>query len=395
MKRILTLFAILFAVVSCSTPPKDIPVWTFSEDPSDVPVPNESEKERTEISPYTDMVLIYGFGTHRTPYNWSKDYMGDYVVYSDPSGKQHWLFDAFLCLEFMSPGLGSEGKTFITGYKNDGHYMESANKGDWYNLIDYYFKKDVNVGAIDAAVGEAAATLGAPPHKRQIVIGVPEPIEYLYNNYGSNQSGGTTYWGEIDGEQMDFSRSSDRLKAMKWYIDTVREKFYAQNYQNVELGGFYITAERSDFLEDVLPELGEYVASLNYSFNWIPYFKAAGYDKWKRYGFTYAFMQPNYFFQDTIPYDRLVEACEIVIKNGMGLEIEFDGKVQKSYGWGYRLRDYMKCTKDYGVWENSKLVYYQGSWAVRWIKRSSEEEDRQLYEDFCQWVISRPLRDSH
>ena len=106
-------------------------------------------------------------------------------------------------------------------------------------------------------------------------------------------------------------------------------------------------------------------------------------------------MQPNYFFQEDIPYARLIDACETVIKNGMGLEIEFDGKAMKSTGWGYRLRDYMKCTKDYGVWEESKLVYYQGSWAVRWLEYSSEKEDQDLYHDFCQFVIDRPIRDSH
>ena len=118
---------------------------------------------------------------------------------------------------------------------------------------------------------------------------------------------------------------------------------------------------------------------------------------WKEYGFTYAFMQPNYFFDDSIPESRLKEACEIVVENGMGLEIEFDGKVLETseYKWGYRLRDYMRYTENYGVWEKSKLVYYQGSWAVKWMKDSSNSLDNKLYHDFCKWMIDRPLRDSH
>ncbi|MBQ4285837.1 MAG: DUF4855 domain-containing protein [Bacteroidales bacterium] len=356
-----------------------------------------SRTERSEIPQYTDMVLVYGYSHHRKPYLWSEDIMKYYVEYDDPQGKKHWLFDAFLCLDFMDADGPDGNKTFVTGYQHNGSYLESANKQDWAKMIDYYFQESTGAGAIDRAVATAKKTLGEPPHKRQIVVGIPEPIQYRFNNYGSNQSGGTTYWGDIDGKTMDFSKASDRLAAMKWFVDTVCSKFKERAYQNIELGGFYIVAERSDFLDDLLPPLGEYISSQHYSFNWIPYFKAHGYYLWKEYGFTYAFMQPNYFFDASIPESRLKEACEIVVQNGMGMEIEFDGNALETSErkWGGRLRDYMRYAQDYGVWEKSKLAYYQGAWAVKWLKDSSNSQDQQLYNDFCQWMIERPLRDSH
>lgn len=410
MKRLILLACAALLAVGCGKDrPKDIPQWNVddpsaesrpSDDPSaapgasDDPSAEVSEDPSRGIPDYTDMVLVYGYSHHRKPYAWTRDIMKDYVLYQDTEGAWHWLFDAFLCLEFMSVDGPDGNKTFITGYKHNGSYLESAAKEDWEKLLDYYCQANTGIGAIDAAVAEGAASLGEPARKRQIILCVPEPIPYRYNNYGENQSGGTTYWGELDGKQLDFSKTADRVKALKWYIDTAVEKFAARRYKNVELGGFYITAERATYITDILKPLGEYIRGKDYSFNWIPYYKADGYHNWQAYGFTHAFMQPNYFFSEDIAKSRLVDACETVLRYQMGMEIEFDGKAMASNGWGYRLRDYMKYAQDYGVWEKCRLAYYQGSWALRWLKDSSSEEDRQLYHDFCRFVTTRPIRET-
>ncbi len=346
------------------------------------------------VADYSDMVLLYGYGHHRSPYSWGREYTDHYVFYTDRTGHTDWLFDAFLFLEFMDPPVsGGAGKTFITGYVWDDAYIrKSANQEDWDKLIKYYFVKDTAIDAIDKSVDEGARLMGkAPAYKRQIVIGIPEPIktEDPFNEYSSN-----TYWGSVDGRQLNFSSPEDRITAVKWYIDRCREEFAKADFKNVELGGFYWVAEKSTHTADIIARIGDYLKGMNYSFNWIPYFHAEGYTRWKEFGFTYAFMQPNYFFNDTIPYERLVEACNDVIKNDMGLEVEFDGKVLVSWGYGYggRLRDYMKAFKDYGAWEKSRLVYYQGSWAVKWLHDSSSAEDQELYYDFCDWVSTRPYR---
>ena len=103
-------------------------------------------------------------------------------------------------------------------------------------------------------------------------------------------------------------------------------------------------------------------------------------------------LQPNYFFSEDVPYSRLTEVCDLALQYGMGMEVEFDGNAQAGYGRGYRLRDYMTVFKDKGVWEKCRLAYYQGAWAVRWLKTSSHAEDKALYHDFCEFVTTRPVR---
>lgn len=382
MRRSVLFLCVFFALtfVSCAKGPKPIPTW---KDP-DVNGGDE------DVPAFSDMVLIYGGGHHRTPYAWTPGILKDYVICFN-KGKWHWLFDSFLMLEFMDPAEnGGAGKTFITGYKYKGNYMPSANKKDWENLINYYFSSSSSgAGAIDMAIEEAKSVMGEPKEKRAVVVGIPEPITVLYS---ATNSGGSTYWGEIAGDVLDFKESSDRIRACKWYIDTVIKKFKDMNYKNIQLAGFYWVAEKSTHTNVILNPIADYIKAKKYVFNWIPYYNAEGFSLWKSFGFNYAYLQPNYFFRDDVPYSRLNDACAQAKSYGMGLELEFDNNALKSYGKAYKLRDYMRVFKECGVWENSRLAYYQGSWSLRALKYSSEQEDKDLYHDFCEFVISRPIR---
>ena len=402
------MFSALLVLCACGeTYPKDIPEWgkhedqTPSVDPADTTSAPDDKAERTEIADYTDMVLLYGYGHHRSPLSWGTDYTDAYVVYKDKEGYAHWLYDAFLFLEFMDPATnGGAGVTFITGYNYDGDRIEkSATQDDWDKLVKYYFVKNTAVDAVDKSVEKAKDILGEPPHKRQIVVGIPEPITHA-NPYDNSSS--TSYWGKVGGRTLDFNLPNDRVTAVKWYIDRVREEFYKQDYKNVELAGFYWVAEKSTHTSSIISDVGTYLKSLNYSFNWIPYFEADGWSNWKSYGFTYAFMQPNTAWLSDDDYAakaqiQMMTAINDVLANDMGLEVEFDGNVLQSWGRGRagRLRDYMTAFKDYGAWEKSRLVYYQGSWAVKWLRDSKNDEDQTLYHEFCDWMITRPIRDSH
>ncbi|MBP3202584.1 MAG: DUF4855 domain-containing protein [Bacteroidales bacterium] len=396
MKKILAFTTALALLMSCQDKPKEVPTWTFGDDDTEEPAdpstpdPSINDPGREALMEYTDMVLLYGGGHHRNPYHWNKEIAADYVAWNKADGTAQWLFDSFLLLEFMDPATaGGAGHTFITGYQYNGSYMPSATKEDWQMLIDYYFTENAAIDAIEQAVAQAAKTMGEPPSKRKIIIGIPEPIVYQYS---ATNTGSTAYWGEVDGKALDFAAVNDRIKAIKWYIDALRAKFYAKEWKYVDLAGFYWVAEKSTHTSDIIGSIASYLSGMNYTFNWIPYFKAEGYNRWSQFGFTRAYLQPNYFFSTDVPYARLTEACDLALQYNMGMEVEFDGNAQAAYGRGYRLRDYMTVFKAKGIWEKCRLAYYQGAWAVRWLKNSSNAEDRQLFEEFADFVTSRPIR---
>lgn len=374
---------------ACSEESHSVPPYSVPEKPAELtPEPYDWEMARTEIPLSTDLVLLYGGGHHRAPYLWEKSRMADYVTYTDSGQQTHWLFDGFLFLEIMDPAVsGGAGKKFAEGYVYGGRPLEAANRADWLRLIDYYFQSDNGVDALDRCVGEAAAVLGEPASKRRVVISIPEPVVYQTTEQKS-----TLYWGEVDGRALDFAKVNDRIKACKWFIDTVRARFDQKKYRYVELSGFYWLAEHASQTQDILSTVATYLDDLKYGFNWIPYFNAAGYDRWKSFGFHCAYLQPNYFFSASTPESRLDEACAVALKNDMQMELEFDENALDSRGSGYRLRNYMDAFKRHGIWAQKRLAYYQGTAGLQQLKASGNAADKALYHDFCQFVITRPVR---
>ena len=364
----------------------------FATDGAD-PVMYSWEQQRSGILSFSDLVLCYGGSKHRSPYLWNKDRFQPFVTYVDQQGKEHWLFDSFLCIEFQT--LNS---SYMVGLK-----LPSAGKTQWQELIDYWFAKDNGVNALDAAVQGAAQRLGTPPTKRKVVMTMPDPIIYkMYNNTQES----TTYWGELNGRKMDFSRAKDRIAVYQWYIDQVRKKFDEANYKYIELAGFYIISEdlatpkfgwnpelkKSD---EIIPPTAKYLHKLNEALCWIPYNRASGYQHWKELGIDYAYMQPNHFWDDegTKPLSRFFSD---ILANKLAMEFEFDealidGKANCEV-YKKRFREYMSQAKGNGIYGSKPLSYYHGTNGFYELWASQAAKDRELYHEFCQFVINNPLR---
>ena len=329
-----------------------------------IPIASQGVK----LKSYHDMVLLYGGGAHRN-YIWDTEHMTPYVTYVNKAGEEKWMFDAFLMLEIHN----GTGHSFATGYTK-----EAATQEDWKKLADYFLQKDLCLGALNQAIEAAKHRIGNPPTKRKVVIGLPEPIKKQKN------------WGSVSGKTLDFAQDNDRIEACKWYIDYVRAKFKAMKYKNLELAGFYWIAEEADNTRSIIHLVGDYLNHYNLSFNWIPWFRSGGFNEWKQLGFNYAYLQPNYFFNDKIPYSRLDEACSLAKEYSLDMEMEFDDRVFS--GWAYRLYDYMKAFRDNGCWQTKRLAYYQECLTVYKLYKSQKPEDQALYHTFCEFVTEHPVK---
>ncbi|KUK76676.1 MAG: Uncharacterized protein XD92_1110 [Proteiniphilum acetatigenes] len=366
---LILLFLSIFSLINCGEKNDGQEKPVIEEGKDEKETHYSWEKSRTSLIECNDMVLLYSGGAHRT-YQWSEDYVEPYVTYKDESGQEKWLFDSFLFLEIYNGN-----KTFATGYRD-----VPANQQDWRLLVDHYFQSRYCVGALKRSIDNASERIGKPSTKRKIVIGIPEPV--------TNQKD----WGSVrNGEALDFSKSEDRIAACKWYIDYVRAKFNEMNCDNIELAGFYWIAENATTTRTIVGEVSKYLNSMHYSFNWIPYFKAPGYLEWKDLHFNYAYLQPNYFFNESVPKSRLDEACQLAIKYEMDMEVEFDERalVLSRNNWGYRLVDYLEAFKKHGIWSDKRIAYYQGGTTLYELAKSPEAKDRELYHYFCKFVSER------
>lgn len=350
------------------------------------PVAKKERKLRKRITA-GDYVLCYAGGEQAKYYD--EEWMKDFVTYTDRDGIERWLFDGFLFLQIKDFGAGV---AFDPGHKDyDGNVLQAASQPDWMKLIDYYFEPGQCLDAIERCVAEAAGRIGEPGYKRQVIISIPNPIPY---KNPLAKTGGSTYWGLLDGKVTDMTKDEDRLAACEWYVDEVLRRYSGKKYKYVDLVGFYYVTEETSGSGTLMPDLSEYLHSKGYPFTWIPYYNAPGWNLWREKGFDFAWYQPNYFFNAWLPEERLVSACKRAIAYGMAMEMEFDERAAADVpnSLGERLRGYMDAYKKYGSWEKLPIAYYQSSEGLHTLKYSKNQKDVDLYQDFCDFVAKRPLR---
>ncbi|WP_352406015.1 DUF4855 domain-containing protein [Petrimonas sp.] len=312
------------------------------------------------------LVLIYDGGAHRS-IRWDSKHFAPYVS-ADVNGETDWLFDGFLFLEIKD----GQGRGFASGYEK-----MPARKTEWENLLHNYFSKGNAIHALNEQIGNIRKDSNGNKGftKRKIVLSLPEPIP------------GQVDWGTLDGRPLLFSNKKDRLDACKWYINYAEELFQNANFENVELVGFYWLAEEATNSRDLAMDVASYIYSKKYDFYWIPYFNSDGYSEWEKLGFNAVYYQPNYFFNESVPYERLQETCNRARKFQMNLEIEFDERALKNNkNWGYRLHDYLDVFERNGVFDSLKVTYYQGGDAFYRLSHSKEPADVELHQRLIQLI---------
>ena len=345
------------------------------------------EKRRSELPRYSNMALIYGGSAHRDPFRWDKERFDSHVTWTDTLGKEHWLFDAFLAIEFVDTQYNME---YAGGYGR-----QAANKESWTRLLDYWFEEGYGFDALDQSIEDAIGRLGEPPVKRKVVMTMPDAI--LHEQFKDINSS-TQYWGYLDGKMLDFNQSSERVSAMRWFVDETRRRWSLAGYKNLELIGFYCVSEdlavpgygySQDLKrwEDVYPAISKYVHSCNETMNWIPYFKAAGHQLWADFGFDYAMMQPNYFWHANY---NMNDFKTIIQKYGLSMEFEFDDAVlEKSEGYmDYRVRfnKYISLCKELDLFRKRELSYYMGGNTLYNLKHSESAKDKEFYQLVCEFI---------
>ena len=397
------------------------------------------ERDRAVLPVPADMTLIPGHSSHRSPLAWDKERWGKHVSYVDEGGREHWLFDCFLLIEGQQTGeYGSSGYTYVLTESS----IPSAPKTLWQQALDFWFNGGTfpwqesywgngqdsfgrwytgrmvtpsptfamgQLDALEACIRETAARIGVPPSKRYVVLALPEPIyfeNYIASVTASPPSGNSRYWGVLDGQTMDFSKTEDRIKTCRWFIDETRAAFARKQYEHLELLGFYILPEvldtqwRAEYkkYDETVPAVAAYLHACNEGLYWIPYNLAAGYKTWKDFGIDLAYMQPNYYWDETGKNPMDVTFREIT-RLGMGLELEFEYSMVEAVGGAasaakYRTRfdEYLNWARSSGVYGTRSIALYSGTDALHQLANSNLPGDRETYHKLCHFLIESPLK---
>lgn len=388
------------------------------------------ERARTSRPSFADISLIT-LGKHNyNPPVWTKDRFASHVQYTDQNGKSHWLFESFLCIDGFD---GDRGLSYCIA-----NGRQSAIRESWEDLLEAWLGDDGALRKLDEAITDAVAVLGTPARPHYIVMSLPDPIRFQFFD---DKTSSTTYWGELDGRRLDFSRVEDQQAAYRWYADRCRSRFNILNFKNLELAGFYILSEElplsPDFFqkcgkpfdsadtwnwqykrwEQLVPWVSDYAHSCNEGLWWIPYHLAPGYRVWEELGFDAAFMQPNRYWDNSSNQHPMNKTVDAIKRYRLGMELEFeysmvadvmkDGRAGPD-GSGNpafhikdvpmlrdRLREYFAGYKESGLYGVIPLAVYSGTDAFHQLAISQENDDIAMYHELCRFIIDSPLRTTH
>ena len=397
------------------------------------------EEARSDIPFFADLALIYGSMRRSNPRYWPKDRLKHFVTWIEPdTGKERWLFDAFLVLDMRNNEYPP--RTYMTGtldWDDRTVGMLAATKADAEAFLDYWFLPDHGFAAIDELVGEATSRIGAPDVPRKKIVMMPDVSVHERYNVPSTA---TTYWGEIDGRHLDFSNPEDRCQAYYWYIDQTRRRFHEAGYIHIELGGFYIMTEElpnrrsgeggrgGDYIDgvmldgwevaakawdDVFPKVANYIHQYHECLCWIPYRSAAGYRYWKEFGIDYAWMQPNYYW-DTFNVNPISSFFQQIAAYDLAMELEFDdlmmpvptdrspseytkeiNGVTKTETWedyARRWRGYVEGMQSAPVYGKKQIAVYSDYDSFNHLRLSSDQRDIERFNELCRLVADDPLK---
>jgi len=252
-------------------------------------------------------------------------------------------------------------------------------KKHWLRLLERNFAREDGLPVLERVCRETAARIGPPLRRRQVVLTLPVPIP------------GQTNWGGLNGRALDFRKPVDCLAACEWYLDVALAKWHALAPRELELTGFYWVYESSAFTNEFLPQVAHLVHARGKQFCWIPYWHAGGAQaNWRAFGFDVAWQEPNHFFHPELPDSRLQAACDFARRHGMGLEMEFDGRLlSQPESFEPRFNAYLDAFTRNGVKETAAVAYYEGGVAVFQLATSEDPELRRHYDRLAEFVLHR------
>jgi len=287
-----------------------------------------------------------------------------------------WLFDSFLFLRYS--GGPSTGASYYNG---------PTNQADWTASLDTWFEPDRDLAALDGAVRVATAALGPRPGPLQVIISIHYP------------SRGQKDFGDVDGDGVseDLSRQADREKAVRWYIDEARGRFERGGLPNLALWGFYWMNEDTQPTDAaVIRSASSAIHERGLRFAWIPYYRAAGFDRCKELGFDAAFHQPNYAFvsdhKGRVRSDRLVEASALAEQLDMGVEIEIGYAPDTDLRTREIFYDYLAfgAPELCGYQQGAKAYYFSLDIFPR-LAQAADAGARATYDALCDFIEGKRI----
>ncbi len=314
-----------------------------------------------------DLCLLY-HSNRSTGY--TVDNLIPYLAYVDKDNvPKDIMFDSFLFLHDTG-SMPSGGSAF-----------KDSTMSDWQWCIDDLFVEGKNLYALEEAAGQIKSALDlGDDYKYKVTMTVYYPTVSM------------TDFGDVDGDGIseNFSVYQDRIKAFKWYIQQIEERFAEADFKNIELVGYYWWHEEINTSEtdsqQMLNELSDIIHSVGKDFFWIPWFCAPGFSAWENYGFDIACMQPNYVFNSQTPYSNLTTNERLTEHYGMGFEMEIFEECLSNELFFKKYMEYITLGAESGYMNDTVNMYYQSFLVFNTAAYSDSLMARTIYDTTYHYI---------
>ncbi|WP_052759736.1 DUF4855 domain-containing protein [Paenibacillus sp. DMB20] len=275
------------------------------------------------------------------------------------------------------------GLTSKDGHSNFG--LGTAHLADWQWYLDKTFAPGGDLHQLNEATKEAGVKLGDPKHKTKVVLMIPHPGKDL-SDFGDVDGDGVSE-NMVSGEVGDEAALTNRKKAVNWYMNELRARWNASDFPRLELTGMYWLAEHAGdgYDKQLIRYASDLVHDEKKHFFWIPNFFGNQNYAWEELGFDIAALQPNHFFDES-PIERLETAADLSKTYHMGVEMEFDERMNQDPAFRKRYIEYLNGGIDYGYMRGAFKAYYQGNTGLLDSARSEDPAVRQLYDWMYQFI---------
>jgi hypothetical protein len=231
-----------------------------------------------------------------------------------------------------------------------------ANATDWSLHIDSVLTPFGPLSRLDSAAAQVVRELGG---KVSVAIMVPYPHPMA---------------------ERGVLPDSDRVARVKGYLNEVTRRVQELSLKHVTVSAFYWLNEAvEDSDTAMVSRIADAVHDKGMRFLWIPYWEAHTATRWRALGFDEAWQQPNYFFHPEIATSRIDSAVQRARVAGMGLELEFDGRLFSDPRFADRLEPYLRAFEGNPDMRGKSITIYDGKGALIQLSQSRDAAHRALY----------------
>ena len=313
-------------------------------------------------------------GPHYPSMVWNASNFSSLLRYSaDDSSPGAKFFDSFLM-------LGTEWRNGVKfnwerAYVNDSSFKDQrhAVMGDWLGLLDVFMRGVKNL--------EAAALLTNT--NPTFVITIPYPDKRAVT------------WGSVGGRDLNFSKASDQIAGVSWYVSRVVASVAALKLKRAKMTGFYWLNEGVDRLDH--PMIRAAAAAVHKArperlfLMWIPSYRASfkvdfgGWREWRDIGFDFVTLQPNWAFANVPPGLNAQQKFALVANQtqclGLGVEMELPMAVRNPLAgtWTQSFDAYAAASRRYNWGTRAMRTWYYGN-SFNQMRQASPEYHAKLYE---------------